>query len=365
MGRSWRWSGPWEGAAAGRLRPPIRVGRPLNAVNDSFLALDARNESFTASKAPQRGAAWAQARAHRWFACPLQLHRIAWVPLAAPAPSASRQSPDWTFRTDPSAPNVHFWLACPLHGQLITRVPFVVPWWSASRHLSPNTRTSPVSHVVHSWFAAVWQSQISVPAPAAVEALSTSRQRPEPAPRSREVVAASGAPPDTRYAATPCAGTLAELAPPVVEVAPVHTSVRVNDVPESPLCAAVVLTVVVALPRLSSPTATDPSARGLAKTSTLPSSRTRRPPAPRRSWSLASRRGFRSTALMSADIVRMSLPAISGAAIRAHNAKWARDSVSDNPGRPTTSMSGSFQWPGPACAASGAVTSRTLPTPIG
>ncbi len=219
--------------------------------------------------------------------------------------------------------------------------------------------------MVHSWLAAVWQSQISVVAPAAVEARSTSRQRPEAVPRRRAVVAASGLPPVILNTATPCAGTLAEIWPEVLEVAPVHRSVRVNEPPDRPTWAAVAVTVAVLLPRLSRPTATEPSDRGLANTSVAPSSRTRRPPAPSESWLTASRRGLRRIALTSLDMVRMSLPAMSGAPISDHRAKWARDSVSDRPGRPTTSMSGSFQCPGPDCAASGAVTSRTLPTPIG
>lgn len=126
-----------------------------------------------------------------------------------------------------------------------------------------------------------------------------------------------------------------------------------------------VLIVAVPPPRLNRPTATDPSDRGLANTSVLPSSRTRRPPAPSRSWFTASSRGLRRIALTSADMVRMSLPAMSGAASSDQRAKCERDSVSDRPGRPTTSMSGSFQCPGPDWAASGAVTSSTLPTPIG
>lgn len=88
--------------------------------------------------------------------------------------------------------------------------------------------------MVHAWLAAVWQSHSRTVAPAAVEPLSTSTQRPEPLPRSREVAAASGVPPDTRYTATPCAGTLAAIAPDVLDVPPVHRSVRVKEPPESP-----------------------------------------------------------------------------------------------------------------------------------
>ncbi|CAM5281308.1 hypothetical protein SCANM63S_07268 [Streptomyces canarius] len=179
------------------------------------------------------------------------------------------------------------------------------------------------------------------------------------------MVAARGLPPVTRNTATPWAGTLAEICPDVLDVPPVHRSVRVNGPPDRPTCAAVVVTVAVPPPRLNRPTATEPSDRGLANTSVVPSSRTLRPPAPSGSWFTASRRGLRRIALTSADMVRMSLPAMSGALSSAQRAKWERDSVSVRPGRPTTSMSGSFQCPGPDCAASGAVTSRTLPTPIG
>ena len=49
----------------------------------------------------------------------------------------------------------------------------------------------------------------------------------------------------------------------------------------------------------------------------------------------------------------MSLPAISGAAIIAQRQKWERYSASLIPPLPTSSMSGSFQWPGPANGQSG------------
>src|SRR5438552_11527701 len=43
----------------------------------------------------------------------------------------------------------------------------------------------------------------------------------------------------------------------------------------------------------------------------------------------------------------MSLPISSGAAITAQRLKWVRYSVAVMPPLPTSSMSGSFQWPGP------------------
>ena len=56
-------------------------------------------------------------------------------------------------------------------------------------------------------------------------------------------------------------------------------------------------------------------------------------------------------ALVVALIERMSFPAMSGAASIAHMPKCERSSSADIP-RPTSSMSGSFQWPGPAYWAS-------------
>ncbi len=54
------------------------------------------------------------------------------------------------------------------------------------------------------------------------------------------------------------------------------------------------------------------------------------------------------------DALRRSVPISSGAAIIDHSEKWLRYSVSVIPPLPTSSMSGSFQWPGPAYGASGA-----------
>src|SRR5665213_475450 len=48
-----------------------------------------------------------------------------------------------------------------------------------------------------------------------------------------------------------------------------------------------------------------------------------------------------------ADMFRSSLPAINGAASMHHNEKWALSSLYFMP-LPTSSISGSFQWPGPA-----------------
>src|SRR5207248_10834292 len=115
-----------------------------------------------------------QARVHRWFGWPVQVQRMTCAPLAVPARSTSRQRPEPVLRIEPSWPMAHFWLSWPVHDRLSTWAPLAEP----SRHLSPKTRISPFAQLVHSWLAAVWQSQISVPAPEAVEALSTSRHRP-------------------------------------------------------------------------------------------------------------------------------------------------------------------------------------------
>src|SRR4029078_9773667 len=51
---------------------------------------------------------------------------------------------------------------------------------------------------------------------------------------------------------------------------------------------------------------------------------------------------------VAALMLRRSFPAMSGAAMIAHMLKCARPSVSFRPLLPTSSMSGSFQCPGPA-----------------
>ena len=61
---------------------------------------------------------------------------------------------------------------------------------------------------------------------------------------------------------------------------------------------------------------------------------------------------FVRIAFVVALIVDRSFPVMSGAAMIAHMLKWARPSVSLRP-LPTSSMSGSFQCPGPAPTYSG------------
>ncbi len=63
-------------------------------------------------------------------------------------------------------------------------------------------------------------------------------------------------------------------------------------------------------------------------------------------------------------MVRRSFPAMSGAASRHQRLKWAWYSVSVMPPFPTSSMSGSFQWPGPEKASRPAWRSRIWTTPI-
>src|SRR4030042_1111997 len=73
---------------------------------------------------------------------------------------------------------------------------------------------------------------------------------------------------------------------------------------------------------------------------------------PRGSWLTPIASGLVSVSTVALDIDRRSFPAMRGAAIRHHRLKKARLWVSLIPGIPTIIMSGSFQWPGPAKAAS-------------
>ncbi|MEV6247185.1 hypothetical protein AB0M38_13400 [Streptomyces sp. NPDC051742] len=114
--------------------------------------------------------------------------------------------------------------------------------------MTPSMRISPLAHVVQSWSAAVWLSQISARVPATLEARSASRKRPDPVPRRRAVLAASGLPQVILNTAAPCAGTLAEIWPEGLDVPPVHRSVRANDPPMRLTCAAAAVMVVGLLP---------------------------------------------------------------------------------------------------------------------
>ncbi len=55
---------------------------------------------------------------------------------------------------------------------------------------------------------------------------------------------------------------------------------------------------------------------------------------------------------------------MSGAASRAQKLKWARFSAGVSPPLPTSSMSGSFQWPGPAYGWRSATWSMMCATPM-
>ena len=67
---------------------------------------------------------------------------------------------------------------------------------------------------------------------------------------------------------------------------------------------------------------------------------------------------FVSVARVSADILVKSFPAMRGAARIAQRLKCERYSSLVIPPFPTSSMSGSFQWPGPAAEACSAFASR-------
>lgn len=54
-----------------------------------------------------------QARDQRWLLPPEQVYSWISVPFAVPAPTASRQRPDWTPVMEPSEFRRHFWLSPP------------------------------------------------------------------------------------------------------------------------------------------------------------------------------------------------------------------------------------------------------------
>src|SRR6185312_5498640 len=74
-----------------------------------------------------------------------------------------------------------------------------------------------------------------------------------------------------------------------------------------------------------------------------------------------------NTLLVSFVMLLRSFPAISGAASMHQRLKWARSSAALKEPFPTSSISGSFQWPGPAYCSSPLCRSRlasTLPPQI-
>src|SRR3954465_605739 len=98
---------------------------------------------------------------------------------------------------------------------------------------------------------------------------------------------------------------------------------------------------------LNSATDTSPLARGLASTSSPPEEETMVPCLPRESWSTAiTRELVRMLRVWLLALARL-VPEISGAAISAHRLNSLRSSVAHMP-LPPSSMSGSFQPPGPA-----------------
>ena len=99
---------------------------------------------------------------------------------------------------------------------------------------------------------------------------------------------------------------------------------------------------------LSNATAIDPSLRGFCQTCSPLSFLIRVPCIPSGSWSIAIISGAVSISLIVSFIVLILLPAIRGAAIIHHIAKCERHSVGVNASFPISSISGSFQCPGPA-----------------
>src|SRR6266545_2396614 len=97
--------------------------------------------------------------------------------------------------------------------------------------------------------------------PLAVELIGSSRHRLEAALGKDRPAAA--VPPLRRKTTVPCAGTLAEMTPLVEVTAPVQRSRSEKELPDLPTAAAVVDTVVAALPWLNNATATSPFESGL------------------------------------------------------------------------------------------------------
>jgi len=114
------------------------------------------------------------------------------------------------------------------------------------------------------------------------------------------------------------------------------------------MAAAVVPMVAVEPVSLNSATDTSPHASGLARTSGPAEEDTRVPCLPRGSWSTAITRVLVSVDNVAALAEAMLVPAISGAAISDRRLNPVCFSVADSDPLPTSSMSGSFQCPGPA-----------------
>ena len=85
-------------------------GRPNTAATPTPVANSRRRVSWCWCSGTESETGITRAsyrRVHFWLLPPLQVHSSSGVPLAAPAPVASRQSPDWTPVMLPSACTVH------------------------------------------------------------------------------------------------------------------------------------------------------------------------------------------------------------------------------------------------------------------
>src|SRR5690242_16984600 len=121
------------------LRPGEDAGQRSSAAVSRGSVAGQRNAGPAHWPAPRRGGSNYYRRDHCWLLPPLQAHRISLVPLAVPAPLASRHRPDCTPVMVPLELTFHCWFVWPLQSQMITVVPLVVPLPLASRHLFPYT----------------------------------------------------------------------------------------------------------------------------------------------------------------------------------------------------------------------------------
>ncbi len=75
---------------------------------------------------------------HFWLLPPdQQVYSWILVPLAVPAPTASRQSPDRTSEIEPSASRFHCWSALLSQSPMTTAVPLAAPLPLGARHFLP------------------------------------------------------------------------------------------------------------------------------------------------------------------------------------------------------------------------------------
>ena len=102
---------------------------------------------------------------------------------------------------------------------------------------------------------------------------------------------------------------------------------------------------------LNSATARSPLASCLVKTTSPPDEEMMTPCLPSESWSIAMTSRLLRMSKVCWLAFRRSVPMSSGAAISAHRLKWVTCSALLRLPLPISSMSGSFQWPGPATLA--------------